>query len=492
MQGASVLLCAEGLSKTYGGVVALDDVDVDFRAGQIHALLGENGAGKSTLVKILTGVVAASKGEVSGPAHESGDVAMVFQELSVVPELSVLDNLVLAARSKGFLVPYARIRGRAKEVLTTAGLGNIPLDRPVETMSLAQQQLLEIARGLIRRAKVLILDEPTATLSDVEIQRVHEVVRRMAETGCAIVYITHRLAEVFQVADYVTIMRAGQVAAAGPTGMFQMNDVVSHMLGGEHNAPTKVLGRDRVVDDEEVLAVSELTLLGKFNKISFSGYSGRVLALFGQVGSGADDVIRALAGLCPPDSGGVTLYGSRLPLRSRAGTKRRGVAYVPADRATEGLFLNASVTTNLTSSALGRVSSRWILRRKQELGVAEEEAAKVRFDPRRLSENAQSFSGGNQQKIAVARALAARPQLLLMSEPTRGVDIGARSEIYNSLRQLAGEGMTVLIYTSDIVEIRDLADDVMTLYRGVVVGTHSVDEVDDSTLISEILRGTAA
>lgn len=491
-RASAALLHAAGLSKAYGGVTVLDCVDVEFRSGEIHALLGENGAGKSTLVKILAGVVTASGGEVRGPAHDAGDVAMVFQELSVVAQLSVLDNLALAARSGGLVVPYRKLRVRAREVLDTSGLVGVAFDRPVETLSLAQQQLLEIARGLIRDAKVLILDEPTATLSDVEIRRVHEVVRRMAEEGRSIVYITHRLGEVFQLADHVTIMRSGRVVAAGPTEAFQLSDVVSHMLGGNHIPQQKVSRARASTSGQAPIEVTGLSLRGRFDNVCFTGEHGRVLALFGQIGSGADDVVRALAGLCPPNAGQVNLHGSHLSLRSRAGTKRRGVAYVPADRATEGVFLNASVTTNITSSALKRVSDRSVLRRSKERAVAAEEAGKVRFDQKRLSEHTQAFSGGNQQKVAIARALAARPLLLLMSEPTRGVDIGARAEIYQSLRRMAEEGVLVVVYTSDIVEIRDLADDVMTLYRGRVVGNHVADGVSDAELITEILHGSAA
>ena len=273
--GTPVLLEAKGLSKAYGRVTVLDDVDVAFRGGEIHALLGENGAGKSTLVKILAGVTAPTKGEVLGPAHASHDVAMVFQELSVIPQLSVLDNLVLADRSKGVFVPYRRLSRRAREVLTLAGLQSVSLDRPVETLSLAEQQLLEIARGLMRDAKVLILDEPTATLSDVEIQRVHAAARRLAETGHAVLYITHRLGEVFQLADHVTIMRSGKIVASGSTRMFEMHDIISHMLGHAAHGPVDVSDNDDSLLESPTLEVSGLSLAAKFDDVSFLGRSGR-------------------------------------------------------------------------------------------------------------------------------------------------------------------------------------------------------------------------
>lgn len=489
---ASILLEAVGVSKAYGRVTVLDDVSVGFRSGEIHALLGENGAGKSTLVKILAGVTAPTEGEVRGPAHASGDVAMVFQELSVIPQLSVLDNLVLADRSRGVFVPYRRLQRQARTVLALTGLQAISLDRPVETLSLAEQQLLEIARGLMRDAKVLVLDEPTATLSDVEIRRVHEAARRLAEAGHAVLYITHRLAEVFQLAQRVTIMRSGRIVASDRTSAFEMHDIISHMLGRAHEAPAGASEAEEAGAAEPTLEVSGLTLSNRYKDVSFVGRRGRILALFGQVGSGADDVVRSLAGFSPPAIGSAVLQGFPLPLRSLTGTKRRGVTYVPADRATEGVFLNATVTDNVSSSALHRVSDFGILRKAKEKALAKSEAAKVRFSQARLDENVQAFSGGNQQKVAIARALACVPKLLLLSEPTRGVDIGARPDIYQSLRQIARQGVPVLVSTSDLVEIRELADEVITMYRGQVVGMHAVRMTDDAALLQNILQGAPA
>lgn len=487
-----VLLAAESVLKKYGDVTVLDSIDVEFRGGEIHALLGENGAGKSTLVKVLAGIIPATTGRVCGPAYDNSDVAMVFQELSVVPQLSVLDNLALAGRSNRWLVPYRRLRARARAALDSAGLNEIHLDRPVETLSLAQQQLLELARGLIRDAQVLILDEPTATLSDVEIRRVHKVTRGLAAAGHAVLYITHRLGEVMELADHVTILRAGKVAASGPRDTFSMAGIIGHMLGDAHEQTAKLSAPLADPDPVNTLKLSELTLPGRFHDIDLTASDGEVLALFGQVGSGADEVIRCLAGLLPAQRGSVTLGGKQLPTSTRIASKRHGVAYVPADRATEGVFLDAAVTTNISSSALDAVSDGTLIRHKRERALAVEVATSVRFDIRRLTENASAFSGGNQQKVAIARALAMRPRVLVMSEPTRGVDIGARAEIYQTLRRLAAEGVLVMVYSSDIVEIRDLADRAVTMYRGRVVGSHRVDDTTDATLITEILHGTPA
>jgi ABC-type sugar transport system ATPase subunit len=489
---SGVLLAAESVNKSYGGVPVLRDVDIAFNAGEVHALLGENGAGKSTLVKVIAGIIAADSGSVVGPAHVDGDIAMVFQELSVVPEMSVLDNLVLAARSKGPFVPYRRLRATALDALSRAGLANLDLGSPVATLSLAKRQLLEIARGLMVDAKVLILDEPTATLSDVEIDRVHGVIKELVAGGHSIVYITHRLGEVFSLADRITIMRAGKVAASGTTSEFEMKDVVANMLGADHVPGEKRTSSRAATATQVSLVVEGLGALGQFEDVSFEATSGSILALFGQVGSGADDLVKALVGLTDLSGGTATLRGEELSLRSRHSTQRDGIAYVSADRVTEGVFLNASVTANVSSGALGRVSDSRIIRRLKELSLAKEQAAQVSLDATRVKEPAYAFSGGNQQKIAVARALATKPSVLVLNEPTRGVDIGARSEIYRSIRRLLDDDVIVVVYSSDIVEIRELADRVITMYRGDVVEHHWVDDIDDASLITEILNGRVA
>jgi ABC-type sugar transport system ATPase subunit len=263
------------------------------------------------------------------------------------------------------------------------------------------------------------------------------------------------------------------------------------MLGSDHVPGEKRTPPRADTGAQASLAVAGLSALGQFEDVSFEATSGSVLALFGQVGSGADDLVKALVGLSEVSGGTVTLRGERLSLRSRHSTQRDGIAYVSADRVTEGVFLNASVTANVSSGALSRVSDRRIIRRLKELSLAKEQAAQVSLDATRVKEPAFAFSGGNQQKIAVARALATRPSVLVLNEPTRGVDIGARSEIYRSIRGLLADDVIVVVYSSDIVEIRELADRVITMYRGDVVAHHLVDEVDDASLITEILNGRA-
>ena len=482
-----------GLTKSFGGAAALSDVDVTFRAGEVHALLGENGAGKSTLVKIVSGVVQADSGSISGEAHDAGDVFMVFQELSVVPEMSLFDNLVLADRGKrSFFVSYRRLRDRAERCLSGAGLGGVELTQPAASLSLAQRQLLEIARGLMADARVLILDEPTATLSDVEISKVHEVVRDLCRRGTAVVYITHRLGEVFNLADRVTVMRGGRVVASDVVDEFSMATLVHHMLGEVTSESRMSHARRDQGADGPTLTARGLSLLGRYEPLTIRFRAGQIVAFFGQIGSGADDVVRTLAGIQGKSGGHLQLNDHELELGDRARAQGAGIAYISPDRVNEGVFLNASISRNISSGALGLVTSRTVIRRALESDLARTIAKRVALDSSRIQEPVAVLSGGNQQKVAIGRALATDPKILVLDEPTRGVDIGARAEIYRGLRALADQATLVIAYSSDIVEIRELADRVITMYRGRVVGEHAIGDTDDAQLMAEILHGAAS
>lgn len=489
-----VLLDVQGVWKSFGGVHALSDASVAFRAGEVHALLGENGAGKSTLVKIIAGIHQADEGTVTSAGGDTTrDVAMVFQELSVLPDLSVADNLAISLRSgRGPLVRRGNVRTRVRELLDLAGLSDLNPDLPVSVLTLAQRQLLEIARGLAADAKTLILDEPTATLSDVEIERVHSVVRSLVAKGRAVVYITHRMGEVFALSDRLTVMRSGRVVASGPTADFTMDGIVTHMLG---EAVAAGLGEKHVVgatENARTVTLRGLTAPRRFEDVDVEARSGRITAFFGQIGSGADDVARAVAGLVPSLEGDLLLDGTPMPTRDRASSQRAGVAYVSPDRVVEGVFLSATVTRNISAGALNAVSKGGVISRSAEVALADQIAPRVAFDTDRLNTPVGNLSGGNQQKVAIARALATRPKVLVLNEPTRGVDIGARAEIYRALRELATEDVVVVVYSSDIVEVRELADVVVTMFRGRRVGTHNISDVTDADILADILQGAHA
>lgn len=490
----SPLVQVNGISKSFGGTKALNNVSMTFYAGEVHALLGENGAGKSTLMKIIAGVLTADEGELIGTRGEQLDVAMVFQELSVVPEMSVRENMAMSRFDKrGLVVDHKSMEPQIAEALSAAGLGAIDLNIPVEALSLAQRQLLEIARGLYSNARVLILDEPTATLSDVEIERVHAVVRNLADRGHGIVYITHRLGEVFSLADRITIMRSGQVAASSETTEFTMDEVVVMMLGHEHTGrAAEHIAGVAPLSERRTVCVDRLASAHQFREVTFTARAGEVLTVFGQIGSGADQVIRAIAGLAAVNHGSVFIGEDRARLESRPASQSSGIGYVSADRTVEGVFLDYSVAGNISSGALRRILSRGFLSRRRERELAREYSHLVGFDAARVDTQVGMLSGGNQQKIAIARALATSPRVLVLNEPTRGVDIGARAEIYKAIRDLARKNVVVIVYSSDIVELRELGDRVITMFRGQVVNDRPITSVDDAQLLTEILHGVTA
>lgn len=484
------LLSVNAVSKSFGGARALSGVSTQFYPGEVHALLGENGAGKSTLVKIIAGIAAADSGSIDGTATDSDDrIAMVFQELSVMPDLSVAENLSIAYRRRGRRRGPIGKQPRVRDALAAAGLGDLDLRLPVSSLSLGERQLLEIAKALATQADVLILDEPTATLSDVEIGRVHSAVRRAAAQGKSIIYITHRLGEVFTLSDRLTILRAGEIVAIGPSGDFEMSEVVAHMLGHDHAPVDRGTGGTTAAGERRALSLTGASDGRSFEDVDLELTAGRVTAVFGQLGSGADEVVRSLAGLVRLRTGQITVDGAPIGRLTSIRARKLGISFVSADRVVEGVFLEASVTRNLSSGALPAVSRFGVLSNRAERDFARATARRVALSEDRLGSRVGELSGGNQQKVAIGRALAQRPSVLVLDEPTRGVDIGARTEIYRQLRTLAADGLAIVLYSSDIVEIREFADLVVTMFRGRVVGRHEIDQVPDRALLSEILHG---
>jgi ribose transport system ATP-binding protein len=492
MPDGTPVLQVQNVSKRFGGVEALLDVSIEFEAGRVHALLGENGAGKSTLVKIISRVQSADEGRIVYGDDSTTSVALVFQELSLLPQLSIEDNMLLGLRQRRGRVNRRRFRDSILQALSRAGLQGLDPRLPISALPLAQRQLLEIARGLITNPKILILDEPTATLSDVEITRIHDVIRGLRRDGHAIVYITHRLHEVFRLADDITVMRNGRIVANGPVSSFTMDKLYSDMLGDQNVASSE---RDyhsalAEVSQGPVICLTDASSQLQFSNISLTVLPGEIVALLGQVGAGADALAGALVGLVPIHSGTVEVMGRRLTRINRVSTQRAGIGYVSADRVKEGVFLDASVAKNVSSGALDRIINHLgLISARRERHLASEYASAVSLSADRIQATVLTLSGGNQQKVSIARALAAMPQVLVLSEPTRGVDVGARAEIYRSLRKLTENGLAIVVYTSDLDEVFDLADRVITMFRGRMISAHSVENCDETTLLREILHG---
>ncbi len=490
----TAIIEAVGLAKSFGANRVLDALDFSVGAGEIRALCGENGAGKSTLVKMLTGLYQPDAGEirVQGQARvldgtrdaQALGIAFVSQELSIVPQLSVLDNLWLGHRDVPFLRRRAALRRRAHEVLGSVGLSGLPLDALAGTLSLGQRQLLEIARMLARQAKVLILDEPTATLSDNEIEQVFRALRRLKAAGHAIVFITHRLAEVFDICDTVTVLRNGREVGTYEVGQVDRDGLVRMMLGRElaqMYPPAAAVGR------HPALEVGGLRVPGVLHGLSFTVMQGQIVCLAGQIGSGATEAVRALAGLVHDAGGEVRAQGRAVRLGTVGRALAANMRFVSEDRAAEGIFLTQPVQVNLLATQLETVSRAGIVSKAAMRADAQRRCAQVALDAQRLSAMAGDLSGGNQQKIAVGRSITEqRGGVLLMSEPTRGVDVGARADIYALMRRLCADGYGIVMMSTDIEEVVGMADRVVTLYRGRQVAQYDGADIGAARVLADI------
>jgi ABC-type sugar transport system ATPase subunit len=497
--GGRARLQVSGLSKRYGSVQALDDVGFEVAAGETMALLGENGAGKSTLVKVLSGLVTPDSGTISvdgrvvslrsSQQSQSAGIAVVQQEYSSVPNLSVAENVFLGQSDAPLLWWRRALARRAAPLLANVGLDYLDPLVPLRQLSVAERQLVEVARVLARDAKVLLFDEPTAALSDTEIERVLDVVRRLAGEGRSVIYVTHRLQEVYRVADRVTVFRDGRNLPPAAASQLSVDDVVTMMIGRRLG---QLFPRHGEATGAEVLGVCELSAPGLEEPITFSVRAGEILGLTGQMGSGAGAVVQALAGDRALSAGSVRLHGQRLRKVDRKAGIARGIAYCSADRQLDGMFTGLPVMRNLTSPWLDRISSRGFLSAPRERALATQSARQMAFDTGRLGSSVDVLSGGNQQKVALGRWVGGECSVLLVEEPTRGVDVGARAEIYTRLRELCDQGLAIVVASSDTSEIGGLADTIATFYRGRLTAMRPHEEWTDESLLKAVMHGPAA
>jgi len=493
------LLSTAGLCKSFGGVRVLSDVSLSLAAGEILAICGENGAGKSTLVKLLMGILQPDAGTIAidgervvvrGPHHaQSLGLGFVAQELSLAPRLSILDNIWLGGADVPFFHRTAQLRRRAQAALEALNVGDWNLDQPVGELSIGQRQIVEIARLFARDARLLILDEPTATLTDGEIERILGVLKTLRSQGRSVIYVTHRLGEVFSLCDRVTVLRNGEHIATDPVAAMTRTVLIERMLGRSVGDMYPQASAREV--SGAAVTVERLNVPRRLHDLSLVAPYGKILCLAGQIGSGASIVTRALAGLVPNATGEVRANGRALPLGSVADCVAQNVVFLSEDRAGEGLFHQMRVLDNLVASSLSRHARlgvlAWPALRRRAARLAE----RVGIDRRRLRSSATHLSGGNQQKVLFGRALRdSSSGVLLMNEPTRGVDVGARADIYRLMRELCDQGFALIIASSDLEEVEGIADIVVTMYRGRAVARYRRDEIDVSRILADIIHPT--
>lgn len=472
MAAEAPLLQLEGLEKRFGGIQALRGVSFDLRPGEIHALLGENGAGKSTLIKILSGAYRPDSGRIvlegvettfaSPRQAQAAGIATIYQETSLYPDLSVLENLFMGHQPvRGGRINWAQMSARAKELLERLGM-ELPLRARLGDLGKARAQLVEIAKALLQQARILILDEPTAALTTRDAERLMEVVRGLRAQGVAMIYITHRLEEVFALADRVTVLRDGEVAGSARAGGFDSNWLISKMVG---RAAGQLFPRNPRPQGKPLLEVRGLSGAGLLKEISFTVHEGEIVGLAGLVGSGRTEVARAIFGLDRREGGEILLEGKPVPPNPQAAIER-GVAMLPEDRGRQGLILPFSLGKNMTLPLL-RLGG-WLDRGLEEQ-VFQEFSRKLDIRPPLASLAASALSGGNQQKVVIAKWLATRPKVLILDEPTQGVDVGAKAEIHRLMDDLVSQGLGILMISSELVEVLGMADRILVMHRGRLV-----------------------
>jgi rhamnose transport system ATP-binding protein len=462
-----------GISKRFGATAALTDVSMDLRAGEIHALVGENGAGKSTLVKILAGVHAPDAGtilldgvetQIADPtAARAHRVAVVHQEPRLFPDLSVAENVFLANPPTGRLgeISWREMRRAAAALFTQLDV-RLDVGAPVRGLSMADQQLIEIAKALSLDARVLILDEPTASLSTHEVERLFTIVRRTRDSGVAVLFVSHRLDEVFRLSDRATVFRDGRHVITAATRDLTTADLVRHMVG----RAVTLFPKGEAAIGEVLLEVRGLTRAGEFRDVSFTVRAGEILGLAGLVGAGRTEIARVLFGICQPSEGEVRLDGRPAHFATPSAALRAGIAYVPEDRHLDGLVLDFSIADNITLPILPRLFPRLFVRRSVERSLAKGYTEQLQVRMTGVDQLVQALSGGNQQKVVIAKWLATKPRVLILDEPTRGVDIGAKVEVHRIMSDLAASGLGIILISSELPEILAMSDRILVLHEG--------------------------
>jgi rhamnose transport system ATP-binding protein len=485
------LIELRGIAKSYGGVAAVADVSFAIHAGTVHALVGENGAGKSTLVKIITGVVHQDEGEllIDGESQRVGDpqtaynlgIVAMFQEPTVFPDLSVAENVFAGRHRRTPLrtVAWGAMRKEASRLLEDLG-ADFPADAPVRGLGVADRQLLEIAKALSSSARLLIMDEPTAALSPHEVENLFATVRRLRERGVAIVFISHRLEEVTAIADTVTVLRDGRHVATVPAADLSHGEMVRLMVGRSLDA---LFPKEEAEIGDVVLRAEGLGRRGIFSDVSFELRRGEIVGLAGFVGSGRTEVARSIFGIDRLDAGKLWTLGRRFRPRSPRAALRRGLAYLPEDRLHQGLVQPMSISANTSMAVLPRLTPVGVLQPWRERRLARRFMEQLRIRATSPGQVVRSLSGGNQQKVVLSKWLAAEPRILVLDEPTHGVDVGTKADVHRAISHLAAQGLTILMISSELPEILGMSDRVLVMREGRLVAEFSRAEATQERII---------
>ena len=480
------------ISKSFSGVEVLHEVAFSLRPGEVHALLGENGAGKSTLVKIITGVHQPDHGEIllnGVPVHfndtresRKAGIAAIYQELSLFPDLDVAENIFVGRQpvAAGGRIDWKKLYKEAEQLLSSLGV-HLDMKQQARNLSIAQQQMVEIARAISINARILIMDEPTSSLTLNEVAELFSLVRRLREDGTAIIFISHRLEELFEIADRVTVFRDGSYIDTRSMKDISRDELIRLMVG---RTISKLFPKQDIEAGDVILQVEKLSRTGAFENISFELHKGEILGMAGLVGAGRTNVGRAIFGVEPPTSGRILIEGRKVMITSSRKAKELGLAYVPEDRQLHGLIPAMSITSNISLTMLEDYAWRGWLRDEVERKAAYAGARQMEVRASHIWQNARELSGGNQQKVVLAKWLSTEPRILILDEPTRGIDVGAKAAVHALMSKLAAEGMAILMISSELPEVLGMSDRVIVMREGRMTGHFTRAEATQEKIIS--------
>lgn len=490
-QKVQVQMC--NICKSFGGVKALNCVNISINKGEIHALVGENGAGKSTLMKTLSGVHQMDEGQIfidekevninTPKAGIDHGISVIYQEFALVNDLTVAENIFIDNLDDNkAIINWSQLRDKAKRLLDELGFGQIDPKRTVSSLSVAYQQVIEICKALSRNSKILILDEPTAVLSSNEAEQLFNLLRKLRSDGVAIVYISHRMEEITRLCDRITVLKDGEIVGTVNTNEIDEKTLVNMMIG--RDLKSYFPHRESNIG-EVVFEVKNISRKDIVNDVSFQVHAGEVFGLTGLVGSGRTETVRAIFGEDKKDQGHIYFEGKEKKISSPKAALKAGLALLPEDRKAQGVLLDMPIIHNVTISCLKKFCRfGGIIKRKEEFKFAQEIAEKLRIKMGGLNDNTSSLSGGNQQKVAISKLLAANCNVLILDEPTRGVDVGAKIEIYKIINSLAAEGNAVIMISSEMPEVIGMCDRVAVMRGGRIIGELSKKEICEENLIS--------
>ncbi|MDR1481173.1 MAG: sugar ABC transporter ATP-binding protein [Synergistaceae bacterium] len=486
------MLEMSGITKSFGGIKALNGVDFKVRRGEIHALIGENGAGKSTLMKILSGAYLPDEGEIridgqlcdiAAPidARRYG-VGIIYQEFQLIPSLSVAENIFIGAfpyKAAGTVIDWKKLRGDARAALSHIGF-DIDVSTQVSDLSVAYQQMIEITKALNKKVRILVLDEPTSVLAPNEVEKLFDVMRSLRGEGVTMIYISHKLEELFTICDSVTVMKDGAYVGTGETADMTKDQLISMMIGRKLDAMFPM--RKPLERDETVLEVNGLSS-GVNHDCSIFVRRGEIVGLSGLVGSGRTELVRAIFGADAMTAGEILLEGRRVSIKNPRNAVKLGIGLIPEDRKRHGVILNKSIRQNTTMAAVNKIVNMGVIKGSEEKRAATELVEKLRTKTPSVESDVGDLSGGNQQKVVLAKWIFSDSKVMIFDEPTRGVDVGAKSEIYQIISELAESGKGVIVISSEMEEIIGLCDRVYVMHEGRITGMVSGDEITEDTLM---------